>query len=65
MWHADPLTGNDSKRSNCKVMTPQASVFPQQVENAAILEEKFSTWSVPSCFNQNKLAAAVTYMGTR
>jgi hypothetical protein len=49
LWHVDPLLGNDR----------EISMFPRQQENTAIMEETFSTRSVPICYKQDQLAVAV------
>jgi hypothetical protein len=35
-------------------------MFPSQRENATVIEEIFSTRSVPRCYNEDKIAVAVT-----
>jgi hypothetical protein len=39
-------------------MAPQRNMFLRQRENTAIMEETFSTLSVPRCCNQDQLAVA-------
>jgi hypothetical protein len=34
-------------------------MFPRQQENTAIMEETFSTQSVPGCYNRDQLAVAI------
>jgi hypothetical protein len=46
--------------SHCYVTAPQAGMFPRQRQNTAIMEETFSTRSVPRFYNQDQLAVAVS-----
>jgi hypothetical protein len=46
--HVDPLLRNDR----------ETSMFPRH-ENTAIIEETFSTRSVPRCYKQDQLVVAV------
>jgi hypothetical protein len=36
----------------------RTSMFPRQRENTAVMDETFSTRSVPKCYNQDQLAVA-------
>jgi hypothetical protein len=50
---------------NFYVKAPQISMFSRQRRYTAIMEEMFSTRSVPRGFNQGQLVAAVTPMWRR
>jgi hypothetical protein len=45
--------------SRCYVTAPQTSIFPRQRQNTAIMQDMFSTRSVPRCFTKDQLAVAV------
>jgi hypothetical protein len=63
MWHIGTMLGNyreTIKNSHCQVTAQQTSMFPRQRENIEIMKEMFSTGSVPRCYSQEHLAAAVS-----
>jgi hypothetical protein len=39
-------------------------MFPWQRENTAVMEEMFSTWSVPRCYNWDQLAIGVSVLSS-
>jgi hypothetical protein len=48
------------QNSHCWVTALQTSVFPRQQENTTIMEETFSTRSVPRCYKQDQLPVTVS-----